>query len=119
MAPDTLTPQPSSGVRTGQLVSELPAPPELVREIEAVCTRRGFVRGRWRDWVAEELKLQYHYGGKAVAVARTDRGLVVLAAGDGLDSPEIAGLRGSLSPEENERTVLETLPRWDDDASRL
>jgi hypothetical protein len=77
------------------------------------------VRGQWRDWVADELKLQYHYGGKTVAVIQTDRGLMVLAAGDSLDSPEIAGLRASLTPEENERTVFETFPRWDDDSSRL
>ncbi|HEX5273492.1 MAG TPA: hypothetical protein VFW33_23515 [Gemmataceae bacterium] len=87
--------------------------------IEAVCRERGFTRGRWRDWVADELKLQYYYGGKTVAVTRTERGFVVLAAGDGVDSPEIAGLRDSLTPAENERTFLETLPRWDDGATRL
>jgi hypothetical protein len=79
----------------------------------------GTARGRWSDWVADEFKLQYHYGGKTVAVMATERGLVVLAAGDGLDSPEIAGLRDSLTPEENERTALETLPPWAGGATRL
>jgi hypothetical protein len=100
-------------------VRELPTPPELASEIEAFCKQRRYARGRWRDWVADELKLQYHYGGKTVAVMATEGGPVVFAVGDGLDSPEIAGLRDSLTPEENERTALETLPPWDGDATRL
>lgn len=129
MTPDTFAPQPAKDRDapppvpgagcSGQLVRELPAPPDLASEIEAMCRRRGFVRGRWRDWVADQLKLQYHYGGKTVAVTQTERGLVVLAAGDSLDSPEIAGLRESLTREENERTVLETLPPWNDGGSRF
>jgi hypothetical protein len=77
------------------------------------------MKGAWRKWVADELKLQYHYGGKTVAVMQTDRGIVVVAAGDSLDSPEIAGLRESLTPEENARTILETVQKWNDDTSRL
>lgn len=129
MSPDTVRPHPARdhdapvtggrADRTGRLVRELPAPPDLASEIEAFCRRCGFVPGRWPDWVADELKLQYHYGGKIVAVLQTDRGPVVLATGDSLESPEIAGLRESLTSEENERTVLESLPHWDDNTSRL
>ncbi len=125
MSPDTVKPQsaqdrdalptgPIAG-RTGQLVRELPLPANLRSEIEALHKRRG----HRREWVADELKLQYHYGGKTVAVIQTDRGLMVLAVGDSLESPEIAGLRESLTPEENERTILDSFPRWGDDTSRL
>ena len=105
--------------RTRQLIRELPVPPELAREIEAVCKKRGFKRGRWRDWMADELTLQYYYARKIVARIETDRGPMVLAVGDDLDSPEIAGLRDTLTREENARTSLQSVWPLDDDISIL
>jgi hypothetical protein len=130
MAPDTVTPQPAkeggtasaTGTAGWQWVRDLPTPPELAREIEAECRQRGFHRWwrrRLRSWLEDDLKLRYHYAGKVVAVMNSDRGPVVIAVGDSLDSPNIAHLFESLPPEVNQRTALDFFPPRDDDTSRI
>jgi len=129
MALDTSNPQPAgqpaepsaTGTAGWQYVRDLPTPPEVTTLIEAKCRGRGWW---WRWWhrrlldpATEDLKLQYHYGGKIVAVMNTDRGLVVIAAGDDFDSPALANLRERLPPEVYQRTALEYLPPWNDDTT--
>jgi hypothetical protein len=78
----------------------------------------------WRWWNkfllkcnTEDLKLQYYYGGKIVAVMNTDRGLAVIAAGDDWDSSAIRNLRERLPPEVNERAAFDFVPLWNDDTT--
>jgi hypothetical protein len=100
-------------------VRDLPAPPEVAQAIEEYCQRMGFRRGRWRRWAEDVIKLQYHYGGKIAAVMETPRGLVVVAAGESLDSEPIASFRASLTPEQSSLTALHFLSPWNDETSFL
>ena len=66
MSPDTIKPQQAnerdvSPRRTGVLVRDLPVPPDLAREIEAVCKTQGTKSGPARDWTSEGITLWYHY----------------------------------------------------------
>ena len=109
---------PSNPALTGPLVSELPVPPDLASEIEEMKKRRRLSRIE-KEWVANDMKLQYHHRGKIVYLLQTDRGKMVIAVGGSLDSPPIACLRDTLTPEENARLYLESFPDFDEEVSHL
>src|SRR5262249_11318355 len=71
---------------TGQLparrrLQDLPLPAELAAAVEISCQHLGFVTAQERNFVTEELKLQYYYGGKDVACLDTPDGRWVVAVG--------------------------------------
>lgn len=129
MALDTSHPQPGGGrdvpptPTTGgwQYVRDLPTPPEVASLIDAKCRGHGRL---WRWWnkrllesATDDLKLQYHFAGKVVALMETDRGPVVIAVADDRMGLNVPHLRESLPRTVWERTVILSFPRWNDDTT--
>src|SRR5262245_27956491 len=127
MALDTSQPQPAETSPTGasgrQYVRDLPMPPELAQRIEVKYGKQSRLWRWWNkrllEWVADELKLQYYYAGKVVALMLMERGPVVIAVGDDLNNPPIANLRERLPPEVSERTSLAGFSPWNGDTSEI
>jgi len=100
-----------------QHLDELSTPPEVADRVRRRAQQRG-LRGRWLRELEEELKLQYYYGGLCVSYARTDRGIVVLAAGRS-GSPEYQEQLAAVPAEQRLNLVLALPPRWNDGDSEI
>jgi hypothetical protein len=68
-------PWPVSG-----LLRDFPTPPEVVEALDRYC-RRYHCGKRDRAKAEQDLKLQYHFGGRTVYAVPTPQGLQILAAG--------------------------------------
>jgi hypothetical protein len=101
-----------------QPLSELAMPPEVAREAEAICKRYGYRKGRNRQEVEEELKLQYYYGGQHVAYLVTPAGLVVVAAGN-IESEAFRKTLEGLSREEHQKLIIYSPSPWNNEDSWL
>jgi hypothetical protein len=55
---------------------------ELDQAIQLACEKLGVRTGPERRRVEEDLKLQYHFGGRDVAYLPSDQGRVLIAAGE-------------------------------------
>jgi hypothetical protein len=62
-------------------LADLPVPPDLARAIKEALAQGGWVTERQRRFHEEELKMQFHFGGKAVAYLQTQRGRAIVVAG--------------------------------------
>jgi hypothetical protein len=102
-----------------QLIRDLPLTGEVAQVVEAYCRDLAVRRKKRREEVASDFKLQYHYGGRVVAIMWTTRGPAVVAVGDQWEEEPIAGLRSRLTPQENLYTHFEYIPPWGDETTRI
>ena len=84
MALDTSSPQPArqpgetsaTDPANWQYIRDLPTPPEVAERIEAKCRGQGWLWRWWNKFLIEswtkDLKLQYYYAGKTVALISTE-----------------------------------------------
>jgi hypothetical protein len=70
-------------IKPGQrcYVRELELTPDLRHEIETYCRLQRCRKARDRQWVEDEMKLQYYFGGLDIAYLVTPDGPAVVAAG--------------------------------------
>ena len=93
-----------------RLVKELPAPGGIERLVEEACKRLGYRTKQDRTWVAEELRLQFNYGGMDVACMESMEGRRVIAAG----TPEEVGQElERLPPEERGKVTICCPAPWE------
>src|SRR5260370_40433536 len=110
--------QPSSEVPPPPRPKELPPLPAVLHQLSLPPEAEGYVevaakylnrrRGPERQWLEEDIKLRYFFGGLGVALIREPSGLVVGAA-YGLWGPKGAGLSPALahlSPQQHRRRGL-------------
>jgi hypothetical protein len=96
-----------------QPLKDLAVPPELARTIERYCEDQRIQEVGYQNWVAEELKLQYYYGGKDVACIDTPEGRCVLAVG----TPVIENLSKillSLPLDERRKVAIVSPEPWEE-----
>jgi hypothetical protein len=99
-------------------LADLPTPSEVAAE-----ARRSY--SKWWSWggkslaaVAEELKLQFYFGGKCINYVRGAEGLVVLAAGRSGSSDyqrQLDAIPAHLRP----KLILAIPCPWDEDVSEI
>src|ERR1700733_10882604 len=80
-------------------VLELPTPPELAKEIKDYCHEHGIWDRKGVRMIEEELKLQYHFGGKHVACLVRNHEVIIVAVGD-YQSEEYKSQLARLSPKD-------------------
>jgi hypothetical protein len=101
-----------------QRLRDLATTPEVAEEIRRYCKHLGLSRKKSREWVEEDLKLQYYFGGRYVGYLETEEGKVIVAAGR-LDSEEFGRQLDAVSPEERRKVKLFQPFVWDDPVSQL
>jgi hypothetical protein len=95
-------------------VADLPVPPELAREIERTLKDCGWWTSKCeRTFHEDELKLQYHFGGKAVLLIKTPRGRAIIASGPA-DCEEVGRLLNALPRSVRSKTLLYFPDPWAD-----
>jgi hypothetical protein len=103
------------------VLHRLSLPPEVAADVEAAAKRRRKHRGPERQWLEEEIKLQYFFGGLGVALIREPSGLVVVAAYDVWKTKEadLSAALAHLSAEQRRRVVFAFPDRWDEQDSAI
>jgi hypothetical protein len=94
-----------------QYLADLPVPPELERALNEVWMRRGPLTPPEKTFHEEELKMQYHFSGKAVLYVQTTRGRAVIASGPP-DLEEIGRILEAMPRPLRTRTTLHVLEPW-------
>ncbi len=114
--PSTEEPPPFAGLDAAKRVrlDDLPIPPELERDIQALCKRSS-----WRRREAErQLKMQYYFGGHSVYEVRTPNGPVIIPIPERYRGTE--GLDYVLLTPEERSCACSTIPEiWRDQVARI
>src|SRR5260370_39886560 len=110
--------QPSSEVPPPPRPEELPTLPAVLHQLSLPPEAEGYVevaakylnrrRGPERQWLEEDIKLRYFFGGLGVALIREPSGLVVVAAYDlwATKEADLSAALAHLSPEQRRRVVF-------------
>jgi hypothetical protein len=116
---DSLPNQPEQAAPLDRIyLNDLEAPVELAEVIERTWARLDARREPERRRIAEDLKLQYHFGGKDVAYVAMPRGRLLVAAG-AMGSESFSRALARLSPQERRLVVFCTPLPWNEPASYL
>ena len=108
------TPSPSRPV----FLKDLELPPELKREVDESCRRRGFRKAWLRAEVEKDIKLQHFFGGQTIGYKVTPQGLAIVVAGD-IESKEFGAVLDALPRSERTQITLYSPPNWNDDTAEF
>ncbi len=96
----------------------LPTPPEVAEELKKHCQRLGLWRRKYAQQAEDTLKLQYYFGGQAVAYLPTKDGPVIVAAGEQYSEAYVQ-LFAFLTPEERQQAIRDFPSRWNDTTNEV
>ena len=102
-------------IKLGQpcYVRDLELTPDLRHEIETLCRLQRYWRARDRQWVEDEMKLQYYFGGLDIAYLVTPNGPAVAAAGT-FGTEAFVRLLNALSPSDRRAVIFYCPDPWPD-----
>jgi hypothetical protein len=87
------------------VLADLPTPPDLAQAVEDCCAHIGRRRAkRERQWVEDELKLQYYFGGQSIVFFPGPKGKTVIVM-EGISPGDWRRWRQQLPPAERDRYV--------------
>jgi hypothetical protein len=99
-------------------LKDMAEPPELAQAIEETCRKHRYRRPADRQFVADEYKMQYYFGGRDIAYLVTPKGRAVVAVGE-MNTEAFTAALARLTPEERGRTILHSPEPWGDDTTYL
>jgi hypothetical protein len=115
-------PRPSLPAGVGaprQRIRDLPLPPEVAAQAKHYCKQLGWRGAASLRQVEEQMKLQYYYGGKWIALRQTDEGPLVVAVAESLRDPSFDRQLSSLTPDERRHLRYSSPPRLFDTESEI